>query len=209
MTFELNFRQDLFRYDIINFIIQKYNFKNYLEIGVDNGETFTMINCENKVSVDPVNKGYTVCQMTSDEYFDMLKDSKKFDVIFIDGLHTYDQCYKDIENAAKHLYDNGFIICHDMNPPTEYIARSISDYDGNGYWTGDVYKAFIKFRLNHYDKYKFCMLGDCDWGIGIITKGKSEPINCDLENLTYDDFKNNKAYLMNCITADDFINSFN
>lgn len=206
MKFEDYFRTDIYRYDIINFLIQKYNFKSYLEIGVAYGETFSKINCENKISVDPEDHGYTICKMTSDEFFELLNPNKKFDVIFIDGLHTSEQCYKDIENAIKHLSKNGFILCHDMNPPTEHIARRLDIWDGY-WWTGDVYKAFIEFRKN-YDNYKSYLLEDCDWGIGVITKGKSELIKCDLDNLAFNKFVENKNYLMNCISTDDFIKTF-
>ena len=42
------------RVSIINNIIEKNNFKNYLEIGVrDTSECFDLINCESKDSVDP------------------------------------------------------------------------------------------------------------------------------------------------------------
>ena len=37
--------------------------------------------------------------MTSDTFFKNNKD--KFDVIFLDGLHTYEQTIKDINNAIK------------------------------------------------------------------------------------------------------------
>lgn len=205
--FDLFFRRDLHRYDIINKIIEKYNFKKYLEIGVNTGETFVKVNCSYKVSVDPEQYGYTTCQMTSDEYFEKLDKNEKFDLIFVDGLHTYEQCYKDLENSIKHLSDDGFIVCHDMNPPSSSHAKS----EYNPYalidWNGDVYKAFIKFRKNHLN-YSSCMLYDCDWGIGVITKGIGQAIQCDTDNMSYDDFANNKMYLMNCIKSDDFIKNF-
>jgi hypothetical protein len=71
------------RYDIINDLIKKYDFKNYLEIGVrDPNECFNKINCETKHSVDP---GYEVAlphfnmenkvtyQYTSDTFFKLLE----------------------------------------------------------------------------------------------------------------------------------------
>ena len=48
--------------------------------------------------------------MTSDKFF---KDNEKFDIIFIDGLHTFEQTIKDIDNSIKFLRDKGVILIHD------------------------------------------------------------------------------------------------
>ena len=45
--------------------------------------------------------------MTSDEYFKKFKD--KFDLIFIDGLHHYNQVEKDIYNSLEILNDKRII----------------------------------------------------------------------------------------------------
>ena len=193
------------RYDIINRLIKTFNYKNYLEIGVSDGDNFVKVECENKTSVDPVQLGYTTHQMTSDEYFEQLADDVKFDIVFIDGLHLWEQCYKDIENSLKHLSPNGVIICHDMNP-LEEMFQSRKEY--NQYiWNGDVWRAFVKVRSEHSNLYT-CMIEDCDFGLGLITWGNLEPINIDkpIENLSYkDDFCKNKSYLMNTTTIDNFI----
>ena len=47
--------------------------------------------------------------MTSDEFFEKYPE-EKFDVIFIDGLHHYDQCQKDTINALKKLNESGIIL---------------------------------------------------------------------------------------------------
>ena len=38
-----------------------------------------------------------------------------FDFIFIDGLHTYDQLKKDLENYSPLIRKGGVIACHDYN----------------------------------------------------------------------------------------------
>ena len=191
------------RFDVINKLINKFNYKNYLEIGVNEGDNFVMVECENKTSVDPIQLGYTTCQMTSDEYFEQLPDNVMFDIIFIDGLHWWEQCYRDIENSLKHLSPNGVIVCHDMNPLEEmYNTRNPIDSIP---WNGDVWKAFVKVRSEHDDLFT-CMIEDCDYGLGIITFGNLPKITLDkpVEKLLYSDFTGNKQYLMNC----DGINSF-
>ena len=85
------------RTNIIQKIIKKRSFKSYLEIGCDNDENFSQINIENKIGVDPL-KGGTL-RMTSDEFFK--KNQIRFDIIFLDGMHTYEQTIKDINNSIK------------------------------------------------------------------------------------------------------------
>ena len=55
------------RIKIIQSIIDKKNFKHYLEIGCDRDENFSNIKAENKVGVDPVRGG--TLRMTSDDFF--------------------------------------------------------------------------------------------------------------------------------------------
>ena len=112
------------RYDIINELIGKFNYKTYLEIGVRNpDDCFNIINCETKHSVDP---GYESpdskvdYKFTSDDFFALLESKElnlsptyKWDVIFIDGLHISTQVEKDIKNSLNHLSENGVIILHD------------------------------------------------------------------------------------------------
>ena len=192
------------RYDVINRLIKAFNYKSYLEIGVYCGENFVKIECENKVSVDPEQYGYTTNQMTSDEYFEQLPEDVKFDIIFIDGLHLWEFCYRDINNSLKHLSPNGIIICHDMNPFYQMYASRVGCAN---LWNGDVWKAFAKVRSERNDIFS-CMIEDCDFGLGIITFGNQKPIELgkSVEDLTYfGDFVPNKPYLMNTTKIKDFI----
>ena len=194
------------KYDFINKLIKNFGFKTYLEIGVESGDNFTKIECENKISVDPNQHGYTTHQMTSDEFFAQLPDDVKFDIVFIDGLHLWEQCYKDIENSLKHLSPNGIIVCHDMNPLYE-MYQSRKPYNVS-LWNGDVWRAFVKIRSEHSDLFT-CMIEDCDTGLGVISWGNNEPIELPMpvDKLSYvEDFSKNKAYLMNTTTINDFIN---
>ena len=45
------------RLEIVQDIINKKNYKNYLEIGCDNDVLFNHVNCQKKVGVDPVSGG--------------------------------------------------------------------------------------------------------------------------------------------------------
>ena len=85
--------------DFIQKIIDKKNCSSYLEIGCDDDLLFSKVKVKEKIGVDPVSGGNF--RGTSDEFFDQNKDY--FDCIFIDGLHEYDQVYKDIKNSIKFL----------------------------------------------------------------------------------------------------------
>jgi hypothetical protein len=132
------------RSDVINQIIKKYNYinPNYLEIGVWHGETFKDIECENKDGVDPEHyceSKYVNHKMTSDEFFKN-NINKKYDIIFIDGLHTAHQVSLDLYNSINHLNNNGFIVLDDVYPHCEREQESL-DLSKVGAQTGDVWKA--------------------------------------------------------------------
>lgn len=203
------FRDDIYRYDIINLLIQRYGFGRYLEIGVNTGDTFSKIQCPEKTSVDPIQLGFTTHVMTSDEFFNQLPTHTVYDIIFIDGMHEYHQCYNDIINATKHLSPGGFILCHDMNPPAEWHTRPFDEFVvDQKLWNGDVYKSFVKFRMEH-PNYSSCMLHDRDWGVGVITRGIGQHIPAfNVDDMCFADWCHNKNMLMNCIGTQTFIEKF-
>ena len=102
-----------------------------------------------------------------------------------------------------------------MNPIRDTLVPhpgEITDYcDANGNpiytWMGDVYRAFVKFRMEHRG-YSSCMIYDTDCGMGVIMRGIGTKVECDLDNMTYYDWECNKQYLMNCISYDDFAKLF-
>ena len=96
---------------LLNFLIQYYNFESYLEIGVDNNDfNYNHIRCKNKESCDPDPDARAIFRLTSDDHFKQNK--KKFDIIFIDGLHHSKQVIKDISNALRCLKRFGVIVIH-------------------------------------------------------------------------------------------------
>jgi hypothetical protein len=204
------------RYDIINELIKKCDYKTYLEIGVKNpDECFNLISCETKHSVDP---GYEDPEnrvdypYTSDNFFKLLENQElnlstthKWDIIFIDGLHISSQVEKDILNSLNHLSENGVIVLHDCNPPELRFARE--DYMVDGYyvaWNGTVWKSIYKLRATRPDL--FVCTVDTDWGIGIIRRGQQEC--CDFNNSFYEyrEFEKNRKEHLNLISIEEFNN---
>ena len=131
----LDFSSKKTRFQIVKYIIEKKNYKKYLEIGCFDDELFNQVNCHQKVGVDPVSGG--TIRETSDQFFK--KNNENFDCIFIDGLHEYNQVKKDIENSLKFLNDGGIILLHDCMPDN-YYAQAIPRCQWD--WNGDVWKAY-------------------------------------------------------------------
>lgn len=187
------------RTEIIQFLIDKIGAKKYLEIGMGPGLNFNTIKCDYKISVDPNPTVPVTHSITSDEFFN--QNNETFDVIFIDGLHWSEQVYKDIVNSLNVLNNNGYIICHDINPHSEFIQRypqAIRESE----WTGDCWKAWVRLKSERSDLNMAVI--DTDYGCGVITKGKQKLITVN-EELTWDLLDNNRKELLNLITTEDFL----
>ena len=177
------------RTDIINHFVNKRDGVEYLEIGVNEGTNFQSIACENKVGVDPSPTSASTLKITSDKFFE--SNDKKFDVIFVDGLHTAVQVYKDISNALLCLKDDGVIVCHDMNP-LSLNAQAVPRRQK--LWNGDCWVAWVWLRATR-DDVEMVVL-DTDHGCGIIRKGRQTPVRID-SNITYDHLKKNRVEWLN------------
>ena len=176
---------------IIQKIIDLKNFNNYLEIGCDQDENFSQIKIKNKIGVDPKSGG--THRMTSDDFFKNNKE--KFDIIFLDGLHTYEQTIKDIKNSVNFIKDEGVILVHDCLPKKIWNQIVPRLY---GHWNGDVWKAIVEARTyDHIDTFT-CI---ADHGLGIILKRKNRKIlkvvKQDFKNLKFSDYYNNHKNFMN------------
>ena len=185
------------RTEIIQKIIDRKNYKDYLEIGCDNDENFSKIKVENKIGVDPL-KGGTL-RMTSDDFFK--KNEINFDVVFLDGLHTYEQTIKDINNSLKFLKKNGVILIHDCLPKKIWNQIVPRIY---GHWNGDVWKAIVHSRTYKYADTYTCKV---DHGLGVILKRKNsdrlELVKKNFKNLKFADYFNNHKKFMNPISHED------
>ena len=186
-----NFSTEPTRMQIIQKIIDKKKYNSYLEIGTNTNELFLEIVCEKKIGVDPYSGGNK--RMTSDSFFK--QNEEKFDCIFIDGLHHYDQVKKDIINSINCLNDNGAILIHDCLPKN-ISAQSIPRTEL--VWNGDVWKALVEQRTKgNLDCYTIL----ADHGIGLILKRKNRDIlKIDTNNfkkLKFSYFYENHKKIMN------------
>lgn len=154
------------RLDLINYFILSRHYTKYLEIGVFKGNVLNNVICEEKIGIDPkpLCESEYIIKTTSDKFFEHLDVDDKFDIIFIDGDHSYDQVIKDISNSLKHLSANGMILLHDCISFNE----TMTIFRENRVYTGGVCYAFIQMAmLNEIDK-KFNIYFTGVDGIGII-----------------------------------------
>ena len=191
-----NFPTNYFRWDLVEYLINKYGYSDYLEIGCDQDQLFSKIKIQNKVGVDPSNGGNV--RKTSDEFF---KENKnKFDIVFIDGLHTYDQVKKDILNSINCLKENGIVLVHDCMPDS-LGKQAVPRY--RMIWNGDVWKAIVDLRQREDLEIFTC---EMDQGIGIIKKGKNTSIleiKKPARNLKFKDYYANYKKFLRVISVEE------
>ena len=178
------------RLSLINRAINKYDQKKckYLEIGLGdcNNYNSVSIDIKNKYGVDPVyDSAGNIHGLKSDDFF---KNNKyDFDVIFIDGLHHYNQVLEDLKNSLNSLKKNGMILIHDMIPLNRVSQET--PRKKQKIWTGDVWK--LCYNLMKSRNIDF-IISNIDCGIGIVKPSENYDLNIDYENnisKTYDDFK--------------------
>jgi hypothetical protein len=178
------------RWDVINRLIEKYGYKDYLEIGYYKGWSFDNVKAATKTAVDPnpskdedqqnnppgrwrlrADESEILYKRTSDQFFSELKDIEKspddefhdrtkWDIVFVDGLHEAIQVFRDGYNAHHHLNAGGVVVFHDCNPPKYEHVTTGID----GCWTGDTYAAFTLLK---YLKWGDFYTVDTDWGVGV------------------------------------------
>lgn len=187
------------RTDILNHLIEKYQLKKYLEIGLQNrSQNFDKINCSYKISVDPDPNADAIFCLTSDVYFAAQhQDNPAFDLIFIDGLHEAQQVEKDFHNALKILSWDGFIVLHDCNPEKEehtIVPRPTK----TGHWNGNVYKFAATLEGSPH----VCTV-DIDNGCMVIQK--KQGLTGKRIDLTWEYFDANRKKILNLISWDEFI----
>jgi hypothetical protein len=199
------------RVAIVSAALRSRRRPRYLEIGVHTGVLFMHVRATAKVGVDPnpkipplkwalhpnsVTRG-RIIQTTSDVFFKALSAGGHFDVIFIDGDHSFEQSLRDVENALGVLDRGGVILVHDCNPPTEAAASPDPLGAGGGPWCGDVWKTIAHLRATRSDLRVHVLDTDC--GIGVIERGDGETIELDpgeLSEMTYEDLRADRTRLL-------------
>lgn len=164
----------------LNHLARGLKAKTYLEIGVFSGETFRDVEVETRTGVDPDFKfdwrhvgndsSMILHETTSDSFFESLGSEQKYDLVFIDGLHTYDQTYRDLINALLHTHLGSVILIDDTIPCDVfstcreqqecYQLRAIATgKEDDNRWHGDTYKLIPLLALFH-SSLNYCTIRD-------------------------------------------------
>lgn len=151
---------------------------------------------QNKTGVDPF-CGFSVeslqaphrfYEMSSDLFFSQLSTEARWDLGFIDGLHTAEQVIRDIANAYRHLNLGGSLLVDDVWP-TDFPS-SLGDKEAtevmkrkhgisHGMWFGDVFKAIISLQELIPDMPVHIVGNPSNHGQAIIVKREHSPLSID------------------------------
>lgn len=123
----------------------------YLEIGVQKGRSLNLARCE-AIGVDPnprttAKLNQTIYPITSDKFF-ATDPQISPDLIFIDGLHLFEQALKDFINCEKISHSNTTILIDDIFPA--HPAQALRERKTRK-WTGDVWKVLAILKKYRSD----------------------------------------------------------
>ncbi|MDE5067969.1 MAG: glycosyltransferase 61 family protein, partial [Trichodesmium sp. St4_bin8_1] len=145
----------------------------YLEIGVSEGKTFNAINIKSKVAVDPkfqfntgeyATENINFLEVASDDFFrNYAQEYTPFDLIYLDGLHTFEQSFRDFcaSIACSHLktiwlIDDTFPGSYAQAQSSHQRCISLKKVSGekNKSWMGDVFKVIAAIH-DFFPQYSF------------------------------------------------------
>lgn len=147
--------------ELINYIgTNRSTFEmNMIEIGCYSGESTIIFSdyFKNVITIDPLEPNYHKEDSASESDFDIVYETlmnrikyrkniqhirkksddafntlkNNVDFVYIDGMHTYEQVSKDIQNYKKLIVDNGFIGGHDYVDGWADVKRAIIENIGD------------------------------------------------------------------------------
>jgi SAM-dependent methyltransferase len=147
------------RVTVVKKLVSLNEAARYLEIGCAANLLFDKVTAAHKVGVDPTQGG--THRMTSDAFFAVNRET--FDVVFIDGLHHYEQVRRDIVNALAVVRPGGWIALHDMFP-RDWIEEHVPQI-ATSRWTGDGWKAAFELAAASGVEFRLVAI---DHGVAII-----------------------------------------
>ena len=143
----------------LNALAAQLGARRYLEIGVNNGVTFRDVEIAERTGVDPkflfdtselVNDFTRLIPTTSDEFFASEPLFPPYDLVFIDGLHTFEQVVRDFSNTLLRTHRQSAVMLDDTIPNDVYSAipdqhaalrHRTATGSNDGSWMGDVFKT--------------------------------------------------------------------
>jgi len=169
--------------------------ESYVEIGIGVGNSLTLVNQDTRaVAVDPspsienpIKARAKIFPTTSDDFFasyNLHKElgSKSIDLVFIDGLHTYEQAFRDFINIEKYSGRKTVVLIHDCLPINRIVAQRSST---GRFWCGDVWKI-IPCLSKHRPDLNIRIIPAPPSGLGMITNldSKSKVLSANSDRIT-------------------------
>jgi len=143
----------------------------YLELGTRdclNFQTLAKL-CTKAIGVDispiriPLENNMEFYNMSTDNFFNQLDITIKFDAVFIDADHSHEQSLKDFMNVKDRIIEDGFIFFHDTYPyDPEYFNPSICN---------NVYLTALYIKQNFIEEFEILTL-PFNPGVTIVKKMK-------------------------------------
>jgi len=130
------------KYQTLMSLHEFYKPNLYLEIGVQKGRSLDLAKCR-AIGIDPFprtkeKKNQKIYAMTSDDFFDSL-DVDSPDLVFIDGLHLFEQALKDFINVEYISHEQTVVVIDDIFPA--HPSQALRDRHTSK-WAGDVWKVY-------------------------------------------------------------------
>ena len=181
----------------LNAVLELMPSKRYLEIGVAHGNTFFGVEACEKVAVDPrfrfdpierrTQNNETFHPLNSDAFFaGAIGQMAPFDLIFLDGLHTFPQTLRDFLSSMALSHSRTVWLIDDTRPTSSVAAepcldrvrqvRSLQGCAEDNTWMGDVFKvvAFIDSFLPQFT----CLTTEGHGQTFVIPSARTKPSGC-------------------------------
>ncbi len=190
-------------YDLLAGLHRRLRPRVYLEIGVHEGHSLRLaLPGTRVVGVDPEPRldgtppGTTIVTSTSDAFFarsdvDEILGAPP-DLVFVDGLHLWEQALRDVAHAERHAHPGTVIAIHDCLP---IDAVTSSRRRTTLLWSGDVWKVVVALRRHRPDlnvhtvaaaPTGLALVTGCDPTDRVLTDG-ADAIRAELDDWSHDD----------------------
>jgi hypothetical protein len=206
-----------FKTDLINWLGWQAGYASYLEVATSTtGLLFGLISRDLFRTADRIMyclpSGYhddlPILHRTdaadSTECFRALATAgRTYDLIFVDGWHTYEDARRDLLFALDRLNPLGTVIVHDCRPSRQDAA---TPQFKEGSWLGVTYLAFLDLVAER-PELAYCVV-DLDTGCGVLQRPPASPARPRGHTLDYRDwsvYMANQREILNLVSVDQFL----
>jgi hypothetical protein len=217
------------RHERLNALARINSASTYLEVGVFQGETLEKVNVPCKVAVDPkfmfdykslASPTLHFHQVTSDVFFETQATKfQKFDLIYLDGLHTFEQTFRDFQNSLNFSHEKSIWLIDDTCP-TSWLA-SLRNHlfvkmiyalinAKTRSWMGDVYKTIFEIHSQYMEMNYATFSGHGQTAVWFEKRNDADIINLiekPVNSICYLDFTKHKEAYMKISSAEDIFDS--